>query len=466
MTSLNPSDTMRLVPDPAMSNASGPIVVDSSSEYETFQIYALQTAARSQVAGDPPAYNQVEIKFISDVQPGHRVRFDKSYLKVDYYAADITNPQIPIAVNNANVSVPWNIIAAIFRDAEFQVNADVRSVEKYTAEFGHANMIKILHSYTSQSLEAAHDRFFTPCIESTRDLTTGLSTESAARSARWLTTAAGNILYGSKMVMLNDIFDCMRVPAAWLINKLQLIFNVNASNSILIASAAAIGINKFFVTGVTLYLCQNKLTKEQIDLDTKCITEGEDLMKNAYRRFEATTTPITQSVVYDLPGVKNLQAAIAMISSTQASDAIGVNPYQYCYGSGIVANTGVTGFQMRYGSYYSPLVMINVSRTEKSQNIDLFAMWRLVSRTINDKTFTSSISYNSMALQAALDTNPYVFFSSVFANQECAAHKQISAVNHVTYLQGSTTTNGNMHVVRIRLAAVQIKGDLSVTVLE
>lgn len=447
-----------------MSNCTGPILVDGSSEYETYQVYPLQVAPKPEAPGEPSSYTSTQVQFISDIQPGTRIRFDKSYIRVDCYAANVANPLLPVPVDVTKVSIPWNTPAAIFRDIEFQLNADQRSIEKYTAEFGHSNMIKILHSYTADALKDSSDKFFTPCIESTRDTTTALSTESAARAAQWL-ALGGAIRYTSKVIALSDIFDCMKAQSAWLANKFRLIFTLKGAAEILFQTSTATGTNKFFVTNLTLFLAMNKLSANQVDSDGKLVTSGGDIMINAYRRFEAVTATTSTSMTYDLPGVKNMQAAIAMFSSSSCSDNIGINPYQYCYGSGIVANTGVTSYQHRYGGIYSPLMMTSVSRVDKSQNTDMFQMWRLFTRLANDKSFMSPVNYGHMSLQGATDLNPYVFFTATFVNQDCAAHKQVAAMNHVVMVNGASTT-GPMLVVRIRLAAVQIKGDYSITVLE
>jgi hypothetical protein len=327
-------------------------------------------------------------------------------------------------------------------------------------------MIQVLTSYTTEALEAGHDKSFTPCIEASRDLTTGLSTVSLARAARWL-TVAGAIVNGSKNIMLSDIFDCMKVQTAWLINRLNLFINFNQAANILIHDAAAVGVNKFFIVNVSLYLCTNKVSAEQTKLDAELIQSGSPLMVNAFRRFEATVTPASSTITYDMPAVKNLQAAVAMVSSLQCTDAAGVNPYQYCYGSGLVPNTGITDYQQRYGSYYSPMNIVSVSRTDKGRNVNLAANWRALARTINDKSVASPIQFWPAMSQssAAVDPNPYVFFTSIFCNQDAAPKKQASGLNHTVTVNGCASGQ-NMHVIRVRMSALKINGDLTVEVLE
>jgi hypothetical protein len=466
MTSLNIVEVARKVQDPAMTYCTGPMLIDGSSEYETYNIINTQTAQRAAVGGDPASFNEVNVRFQTDIDPGTRIRFDKSYLKMDYYAANVANPLAPIAIDPVHVSIPWNTAAAIIREADFQLNSDYRSVEKYSSEFGHGNMIQVLTSYTVDALETGHDKFFTPCMEATRDTTIALSAVTQARATRWLSTA-GAIVYGSKSIMLSDIFDSMKVQAGWLINRLNILLTFNSATSILIHDAAAVGTNKFFIIGLTLYMAVNKLSAEQVSNDAALIQSQTPLMINAFHRFEATTTPCYATITYEMPSVKNLQAGIAMISSLQCADGVGANPYQYCYGSGIVANTGVTDYVQRYGIYYAPLNIVDISRIDKAYNVNLMTNWRVLNRSINDKEYGSPIAFwPDMAQSAAgTDPNPYVFFTSVFCNQDTAPKKQAAGLTHTVTMHGAATGQ-QMHVVRVRMSALKINGDLTVEVLE
>src|SRR5512133_2053884 len=113
MSSLNPSEVMMRAPDVATYNTQGPFSIDMSSEYETFCEYTTNAAPRVEVAGNPLAYNSVPVTFQLDVDPSTRIRFDKSYMKINYICEDMANPLIPVAVLPASCSIPWHTAAAV-----------------------------------------------------------------------------------------------------------------------------------------------------------------------------------------------------------------------------------------------------------------------------------------------------------------------------------------------------------------
>lgn len=452
-----------------MRNCSGPILFDSSSVQEILIQYNPMQGSQQYGGVGPACYNGVtDLKYLVQGDLGSRIRFDKSYLKMEYVALDISaNPPVGIDLNH--VSIPWNPIAACLQSVYFQLNGTNQTVERYDANFQHGNMVKMFTTYTSQALEAAHDRFFTPCIEETRDLLAGLSTTSAIRAGRWLANlGAGNApQYGSKTIMLSDIFDSMKVETACFAQLFQLYMTIKNPDAILFASTGVVGIPRFYITGLKLFLVQDKLSESQLGVEAERITGREPMVRNSFRRFDVFTDGHASTKSYITTGIKNLQASILMFSSTTCGDLLGANPYQYTYASGPVANSGISFYRHRYGTITYPISGQTVDPINKTKNTEMYEHWRTLCRLVNDKTFSSPIPfYPSMSQIAATDTNSYVMFPAIFCNQDTAPMKTMLGAEHEIIVNGGVSTNTIGIVVRIRVCAYAIAGDTTVSIMD
>lgn len=457
--------------DPAMDNCSGPVLTDRSSLFEALMQYPPMASTQTYSGTGPPCFNAgQELKFFVQSDLGSRVRFDKCYLKVDYVALDVSVPSPYAAIDAAKVSIPWNPIASIIKSCYYQLNGTSQTIERYDATFQHGNMIKMLTSYSRAALEDAHDRFFTPCIESTRDTSTALSAESAARSLRnFIRDAPGTIQNGSKIIMLSDIFDSFTPECAWFVQVFQFYLVLKSPNEILFHTTTAAGIPYFFVTNLRLFIVQDKLSDYQLGQEVKKVKERANMMRLGYRRFDVYTDNHSSTKSYVTTGIKNLQAAVLMFSSVQCGDGVGINPYQYCYNSGPSVDTGISYYRHRYGMTYYPMSGQPVELVDKSRNTEMYSLWRVLCRLINDKTFAPAVPFQPcMGLHGATyDPNNYVFFPAVFGNQDAAPQSMPNGAEHeVVTIGGSSAPGVSGVIVRIRLNAIAISGDTSVSILD
>lgn len=468
MTAFDLKENSRYAADPAMTNCSGPILFDASSIREMLIRYT-PTQGTSQVLGTGPScYNDTEIKFHIQFDTGSRVRFDKSYLKIDYVCLNVVAEPY-VAVNPANSSIPWNTIAALFSTAYYQLNATNQTIERYDANWQHGNMIKILTTYTRNALEDAHDRFFTPCIEDSRDLNVALSTIATARATNaFRQENSTDPKYGSKIVMLSDIFDSLTTETACYSQVFQLYLRFKAPNNILYHTIAATGTNNCYIVGLQLYMVQDVLSEVQIDQMAALVKENLPVVRNSYRRFDTFIDTHNTSKSYITTGIKNLQAAILMFPSPTCGDTLGVNPYQYTYASTSTHNTGLTMYQHRYGPHTFPMSSQLVEQLNKSKNSDIYEHWRTLCRTINDKIYPPVIPFMpcmGISNPAGPDPNTYVFFSGVFCNQDAAPMKLAAGADHEVMTSGGASGAVGI-VVRVRVNAYCVDGHGTVTVMD
>lgn len=469
MSAFDLKENSRYAADPAMTNCSGPILFDASSIREMLIRYTPTQGTAQSLGAGPTCYNDTEIKFHIQFDTGSRVRFDKSYLKIDYVALNVgVSPATK--VDEANVSIPWNTIAAMFSTAYYQLNSTNQTVERYDANWQHGNMIKVLTSYTRAALEEARDRFFTPCIESIRDTGGALSAESVARAtAAFKEEGTTEPKYGSKIVMLSDLFDSLTTETACYAQVFQLYLRFKAPNAILFQTTAATGTNNLYVVGLQLYMMQNVLSEVQVDQMAALVKENLPVIRNSYRRFDTYIDTHNTSKSYVTTGIKNLQAAVLMFPSTTSTDLTGINPYQYCYGSRPTPNnnTGISMYQHRYGPHTYPMSSQTVELINKGKNTDVYEHWRTLCRTINDKMYTPSIPFAAMSRTDSNgpDSNPYVFFPAVFCNQDAAPMKLAAGADHEIMTSGGNAGIVGV-VVRVRVNAYSIDGHGTVTVMD
>jgi len=88
----NTETNIALYPNPALSIASGPVPMDSSSISEVYSKYTSNSAPRVINTGEPISFNTLDVEFNIRIPAGCRVCFNRSYIQMDYYAADISVP--------------------------------------------------------------------------------------------------------------------------------------------------------------------------------------------------------------------------------------------------------------------------------------------------------------------------------------------------------------------------------------
>jgi len=457
--------------NPALHVGGGPVPMDSSSVSEVFAKYTSNSAPRVINAGEPSSFNTLDVEFNIRIPAANRVCFNRSFIQLDYYAVDMTGPAPYAPIATATVGVPWNTIASCIDNAEIQFNSSADQVEKLTQNLGHGSMAKFLTSFSRPALEGMSDSLFTPCIESARDTTSGgLSPETVARSVRNLIQTDGSIRYGSKNIYMCDLFDSLRLPAAFYVQTMKLNIRPKASNDILFQMPANVAPNRFFVANLTLFLSLLTLTEAQLATEAKKIEAVQSLVRESFWMFDPIIKQHSQGITYRDSGVKNMQAAILMFSSTDSPDGKGLNRYQYTYGNSIGGMTsGIGAYQMRYDTVYSPAIALAVDTSNKSRNTPLYAQYRTLCKRMNDRESPPALEFTQHMGQQGeagglVDANPYVLFCSVFFPLTAYGHKLMAGSEHEITTSGGGTQSSV--IVRIRLSFVELMGDTTIRLIK
>jgi hypothetical protein len=305
--------------------------------------------------------------------------------------------------------------------------------------------------------------------------------------------------------MLGDLFDSMRTETAWFIQRLLIRLYFREEGRILFATAHSLAGTpafRFFITSVTLNLCVNSLSAEQIDVERGRQEANESIMRNAFRAFDVASFPTVTTGVYQQAAVKNLQSGIVLLASTNAPGGTftvggvnyqvqgGVNPFQYYDGftdlgalniNALIGgqSTGVTQFQQRYEGYLSPLTPLSLTTGSGSgRNTDLFVLWRSICRMIGGRdlplTITmkelengvwAHVSEGQVAPAVTFSSKaPYTIYSAMFGNQDTAPRKLVAGGTHEIRVSGPAPSQ-TMIVVRVRMSAVEIMGDTQIRIM-
>lgn len=478
MTTINLEEaTIATVDDTLRSCRSRVEVNESYLQEKLIRSYPIQTAGTEQGPGLPIAYNGAQCNFEYQLDAGWRIRFDKSYIVVRYLAANVGVPAPYGPINPAVTSIPWNTPAALFNKANYGLNASNVIVESYDDTFMYGNMVKALSQYSAPALEAASDRFFTPCVESVRDATAVMSPESELRAYRNLMTpnVPGHLglytpQYGTKIVMLSDIFDSLRATTAWHIKKFRMQLGVKPASDILfnVADPGVGSIPKFFVTTMELRLSLEQLSKEAIEREVKFLEQSETMTNMFFNRYEALNLQYTPSMTYQEPSIRNMTAAALLFPSDRQADQTTAylgNYLQFTYGEATVG-TGITSYQHIYKSILSPEQPVSIFTTNKGANADLFQMWRLLTNNQRETITAPTLEFFKAMGHAdigGIDKNPYVMFPGVFFNLEGYPTTTNSGSTHRI-----TTTGGNatsVVLVRVRLQGVQVVASNEVNIM-
>jgi len=507
------------VENPAVSVGSGKVPTDVSSTQEvTSQWEPDNGASASTAIGEPTNYNGQDITFNIDVPSNSRVLFDKSYIRLDGFGCYM-NGGTTCTAAATGMSIPWNPIAALLDTAEIQFNSQNIMVEKINQELGHASMVKMLTRYTKEALDSMGERFFVPTIESQRDLNTGinhsgtptntasgLSQESIDRAHFNLVrevTGSHGIKAHSKNIYLHDLFDSVRAPAAFFLQKIKVTIHIKAKDQILFADQGALYANniapidpalmRYFVTRATMFLTMVDMTENQLAKDAQVLSTSEAIFRESYSAFDARAASFTTGASIRDSNIINMQAAAFMFPSNLAGDTfthadgrvyhVGCNPYQYCYSCGAGGLNGVTSYQHRYNGLCSPkqpitvygiggAVLTGVPAPGCGNNTDLFHQYRLLTRKTATNELSTALNFESSMgtdfegpngrLEPALmqDNNPYVLFCAQFYPLNAAFHKNLIGSNHEITITGGTAST--IIIVRIRTCLLELLGNYQI----
>ena len=447
----------------AIAHGTGELEADSSIKSETMEI--LYPGEAAQPAGDVALgiYNGVDCNF--DIYPpdGSRVRFNKSYLRMEYAGVDITAAPALAALDPVTCSIPWNPIAACIDNCSFSLNAANVEIERYSNHFGHGNMIKLLTQYDRSALESAHDRFFTPCIEERRDHAATISLVSQERAIRAFTWGGGaNINYGSKNLMLGDIFDSLRADFAWYVKRSRITVQMKDPSRILFHTSANVAKNRFFITKLELHIFYDMLTPPVIKSEMDRQMQDLSMLKEMYLTYDTEKDVHGADKTYRVNGVTNMVAAVLLFPSNTCTDiAVGGvyygNPYQYTYGMSATLGDPITSYQHQYNGIYSPRNNLPVAANYNSRNTDLYQQYRLIARMENDTQSTPAVPFHTgMGLfSPTYDLNPYVMFAAPFFDLQTNPVLTPQVADHIIKTTGGGAGNGVV-LVRMRVNAVEI----------
>lgn len=440
------SDSFNPVRDPACANGRGPMFYNGSTDLEYYtqcspNVGATSGSGEYYASYNPPAGGP-SIRFEDSFTEG-RVRLDKSYIKIDYVACK-GDANTPIDV--ATTSIPWNTMTLI-QQATLKMNAGNVDIETLQAgNFIWGNMIRTLANYTSDALEAAEDRFFTPCIEEKLDTSTALSVASGNRSKKLVIASPAAPARGSKNIMLGDLFDSLRAPVAWPIQKLVIEMQFKPSTQILFHTALSVPTARFYITKAVIYFCRYKQVSPQLKEDGVDIASGDWYLRMNYAQYDAESVSITGTLSKQDGSIRNLQAGLLVIPVIPSSGG-NVNPYQFTYG-------GMKSFQQTYESFSSPLQSVEIDPVNVRLNTECYALWRNYIRMTSGHDKKPSLTYE----QAFGYEATYPIFVSTFTPMEVAVRKQVDDSTFRVVASTSSATAVLGYSIRHRMVALGIYG--------
>jgi hypothetical protein len=330
-------------------------------------------------------------------------------------------------------------------------------------------MVKMLLTHSRQGLETATDRFFTPCIESSRDQGQTLSTESAARSTKaFLGTNPARPLPGSKLIMLADLFDCCKLDICWYSRQYRLQLTLNNPDSILFKVFEEVATkNQFFITAIELRVFSEEITREVVEKEADAMAEGGVMMRQLYLTYETQIENHTPNRTYMNQFVNNMIASVLLFPATGGVDAItgiegmqGVygNPYQYTHAESGAYTGGVSAFQHIWKNIQVPQTSMMVS-SEYAENSDLFLLYRILANCFHDTqlgcALDQGVNQGQGHLLAGPETNNYVMFPAAFNNLTGNLYVDSQMALHRITTSGGAA-GATAVIVRIRVNAVEV----------
>lgn len=445
----------------------GKIPVDTSI---TRQIHDRITtsAGKGQEGGvtyGPACLNKVNVEFDSGTPADAFINPYESYILVKGYAADMYNHTDSTHAIRASTSIPWNTISALVENAKLFVNKQSTAVEEFNEQIGHSSMVKMLETYTADALERGTDQWFTPCIEDTRDTNTGtptpnfangLSTQSIQRRDRNLVDEPGGAVKPiSKVIYLADLFDSLKQRASYKLFNVRVEIKFKPSNEILftdlgsvdpdLATAKAIAAEqRFFVTYARIEVVYNVLSEAQKAKYQQLTEQSQWPYKNSFTKYEASVAGSISAGEFKQDTLKNLQSATLLFPSTDCKDGIGVNPYQYCWGSGATAHTGITSFRMKYDGKYSPENAVEINAAAYGENAEVYELYRACARKRSNPYEAPAIAFHHMAVAQpdVYDYSSYVLLCANFYPLDASSHKLLNGAPFEITVGGTDVKRG------------------------
>jgi hypothetical protein len=499
----------------------GPIPHDRSFEWERYSEFAPnETPPSVNIEGTARSINSFNGRdVLFDYRPptSDRIVLHRSYLAIEGFACITGAAPVP-----DTSSIPWNTIAAFLTSADLTFNTSGSSLEKLDHELGHGSMIKMLTRYSSEALERNTETFFTPCIESTRDVRDmvgtplGLSPESEKRRLDWLvrTFLVANVATQAprpnrKIIYLGDLFDACRLQTAFYLQRLLIKLAIKPATDILFSSATPATAQYYYITKITFHPCLVACSPDMALDEARKVSENAIRMREGFMVFEPSEDNFVSGRQLTQSSVKNIQSAVITFPSTRCGDTVviagasvhfGVNPYQYSFNcANIDAATtsrtgGITAFQQVYATRFSPDYQLPTIITEILNGVnetiepstDLLAHYRTLCRYMGNREqslpitvtqYRGGVIANDVVIEPLnMDLSSYALFcSNFFPNQLAYPHSTLGGNQLQSRIFGGATRlatgvnivglDPQVFVVRMRESYASIMGDTTVQLL-
>ena len=253
---------------------------------------------------------------------------------------------------SVNVGIPACFSCMIDR-ISLKFNDDSSAVEEYSSTdmYKDATLFRMLQKYDQNRLENYDEVMFTPFFEDALD-TTALSTETLARTVRWLTACGDAATVFTKQIPFSDLFSCCNDPSYFAnVRKATVEIFWRSTSDIPFKLAAYTTYNPHVgITAVRIDKTAQLMSVSQ-NLDTLKGRESGQTEKMCFNYFNSATQSYTSNGQVRFTSQANTQGAICAFRATVAT---GVNYMQY------VPN-GATSYSIIYGNQNIPRNPIVVS---------------------------------------------------------------------------------------------------------
>ena len=282
--------------------------------------------------------------------------------------------------------IPWCFSALIDR-ITIKANDNSTLLEDHTSTglYKDSCLFRMLKKYDSATLENHDEAMFTPCIESGLDLTGALSTESAARTTRWL-IPAGTTGYVQKNIPFHDLLSCCDNPGfSANTRKLHIEITWRLPNEIPFYANTALTTHtpRIYIDTVYIWKDAQKMSVSQNITTLRERLAGE-VEKMAYCYYNASNQTYTQNAQIKVTSQMNSQSIASAFRATTVDGTNNRNYMQY------VPN-GTTAVSVEYGNVVIPRQIVTVS----SSSIDLYTFYKKAIRKQNNVNFAPAVPFRA-----------------------------------------------------------------------
>lgn len=284
-------------------------------------------------------------------------------------------------------TLPPFIFGAAIEKISLIVNGSGTPIEVYNNYFDYSYMLKMLTKYDKNTLDGMTEEILHPYNQSYADHSDGLSPESLARSAKYITNG-GSKVYSSGLWPLSHGLSSLEVSALMEIHTLHIQITWADWAKIIYKTTANVDVNKFIIDSIELIFDQNLMNIAQTQLELKDnLSETANVQRLSYDFYEVLPQPYTASSAITYPTITNMQGLIMAFPHTILSN--GISKYQFCSNS-------LSAFQCDYNGLLSPKQPSRLSSTNAHLNVELYDLYKKVCRVDGvTKNFLPAIPFYS-----------------------------------------------------------------------